>query len=330
MDTGSLMPPSRTVLWNDRLRVVLSDVDETVADLYRPAEPRMLAALTRLLEQRIALVLITGQSVGNVEERVVMRLPAPLRHQIAVGACSGSELWGYSSDGSRNAHPYYSAENVLTETQKTAWRIVIQQLIAEFRLSPCAPMPVDDFKRKFGDEPWRVMLEDRGPQITLEFPNAYDLSAVTQQQVCRRLDIASVGKDLRVPVSQRAQQLLETHKIPVTARLAGMFAVDLAIAGIDKARAVEEAFTSAVLDRLGLAGTAPAPDEIEVWGDRFSEAIGTDWLICKPIDRSIRAIAFRDEDPRDFPRGYTIQLWDGAHRLHAGLLEFLEGRSAQA
>ncbi len=50
----------RTIVWNNKLRLVLSDVDETVADLYRPAEPAMLDALTRLLERGIVLVLITG------------------------------------------------------------------------------------------------------------------------------------------------------------------------------------------------------------------------------------------------------------------------------
>jgi len=82
----------RPVVWNQKLRLVLSDVDETVADLYRAAEPGMLDALARLLDQEISLVLITGQSVDNVEERVVMGLPARLRHRIAVGGCSGAEL----------------------------------------------------------------------------------------------------------------------------------------------------------------------------------------------------------------------------------------------
>ena len=114
------------MLWNDQLRMVLSDVDETVADLYRPAEPRMLTALSRLLEHGIALVLITGQSVENVEARVVMRLPARLRRQIAVGACSGAELWGYSANGGRNERPFYTAESALTDKQKADWRAVIQ------------------------------------------------------------------------------------------------------------------------------------------------------------------------------------------------------------
>lgn len=313
--------------WNDQLRLVLSDVDETVADLYRPAEPRMLTALSRLLEQGIALVLITGQSIANVEARVVMRLPAPLRRQIAVGACSGAELWGYSPTGSRDQRPYYTAESALTDKQKADWRAVTAQLVQEFRLLPVAPIPIADFTRQFGDEPWRVMLDDRGPQITFEFPHAWQLSAAARQRIYDRLGFAFEGQDLRVPVAQRARQLLEAHAIPVTARMAGMFALDFAIAGIDKSRAVEEALAPAILYRLGLGTTIPCPKEIEIWGDRFSRRAGTDWLMCKPIDRSVRAISFRDEDPADFPEGYSIALWNGADRLQEGLLEFLEGRA---
>ena len=109
-----------------------------------------------------------------------------------------------------------------------------------------------------------------------------------------------------------------------------MFALDFAIAGIDKSRAVEEALDAAVLGRLGLGTASPRPKEIEIWGDRFSGHAGTDWLMCKPIDACVRAISFRDENPADFPEGYNIQLWDGAHRLQEGLLEFLEGRTKQA
>ena len=109
----------RSVSWNKKLRLILSDVDETVADLYRPAEPAMLDALARLLDQGSALVLITGQSVDNVEQRVVMRLPARLRRRTAVGACSGAELWGYTPDGARNAAPYYTVENTLSPPKRT-------------------------------------------------------------------------------------------------------------------------------------------------------------------------------------------------------------------
>jgi hypothetical protein len=95
---------------------------------------------------------------------------------------------------------------------------------------------------------------------------------------------------------------------------------------VDKARAVEEALTPTVLRGLGLGPNMPRAGEIEVWGDRFSQFSGTDWLMCKPIDRGVRAISFRNENPAEFPKGYNIQLWDGAHRLHVGLLEYLESR----
>lgn len=318
----------RPIAWNQKLRLILSDVDETVADLYRPAEPGMLDALARLLDRGIALVLITGQSVGNVEQRVVMRLPARLRWRTAVGACSGAELWGYGSDGARKAAPYYTVEGNLTAAQKNDWRHGCRQLIDEFHLVPSPPLPPDEFRRRHGDEPWQVMFEDRGPQITFEFPNAYALSDAACDAVKRRIGTGFEGRDLRIPVQQRAQQLLRAYGVPVTPRLAGLFALDLALAGIDKARAVEEALMQETLGDLGLGPQPPRTEEIEVWGDRFSQSSGTDWLMCKPIERGVRAISFRDEDPAEFPGGYNIHRWNGEHRLHAGLLEFLEGREA--
>ena len=212
----------------------------------------------------------------------------------------------------------------LRAIQKRAWRTVIQQLITEFRLTPFPPTPIADFRLQHGEEPWHVLLDDRGPQITLEFPNAYALSDAACEQMHRRLGSSFEGQDLRIPVLHRALRLLQAHAVPVTPRIAGMFALDLAIAGVDKARAVEEALTPNVLRGLGLGPDMLSTREIEVWGDRFSELSGTDWLMCKPIDRRVRAVSFRNENPAEFPKGYNIQLWDGAHRLHTGLLEYLE------
>src|ERR1700674_3703954 len=121
----------RSVFWNHELRLALSDVDETVADLYCPAESGMLDALTRLLDQGISLVLITGQSVENVEQRVIIGLPMRLRQRIAVGACSGAELWGYSTKGERNASAFYAAASALTADHGRAWRTQSKQLITD-------------------------------------------------------------------------------------------------------------------------------------------------------------------------------------------------------
>jgi hypothetical protein len=255
-----------------------------------------------------------------------MRLPARLRRRTAVGACSGAELWGYGSDGARKAAPCYTVESHLTPAQKNDWRHVCRQLIDEFHLVPSPPLPPDEFRHRHGDEPWQVMFEDRGPQITFEFPNAYALSDVACDAIKRRIGVGFEGRDFRIPVLLRTQQLLDAHGVPVTPRLAGLFALDLAPAGVDKARAVEETLMQKTLGDLGLGPQPPHTEEIEVWGDRFSQLSGTDWLMCKPIDRSIRAISFRDEDPAEFPSGYNIQVWDGKHRRHHGLLEYLQSR----
>lgn len=309
------------ILWNDRVRLVFSDVDETVADLYRPAELGMLDAITRLLDRGIRLVLITGQSVDSVEQRIVMRLPTSVRKQIAVGACSGAELWGYSTAGDRNAIPSDSAIGLLNEEQMSAWREVVQKLVAEFELATYPVMPIPEFRLQYGNDPQNVLLDDRGPQITLEFPNAYRLSAAEREKISRRLGINIEDTDLRIAFSRRAEQALRARSLPVTPRMAGIFAVDLVIEGVSKTRAVQAALRS---DVLGLGPSVPSASEIEIWGDRFSQQAGTDWLMCTALHPSVRAISFRDEDPAEFPLGYNIQKWSGEHRLHAGLLEFLE------
>jgi len=74
-----------SVLWNPRLRLIFSDVDDTVAELYRPATSDIVARLAQLLDQGIRIVFITGQSAANVEQRVVMRIAASLRHRLVTG-----------------------------------------------------------------------------------------------------------------------------------------------------------------------------------------------------------------------------------------------------
>jgi len=58
-----------TLAWNDQLRLVFSDVDETAADLYRPAEIEMVNAVAQLLDERVRIVLITGLIIFTLERR---------------------------------------------------------------------------------------------------------------------------------------------------------------------------------------------------------------------------------------------------------------------
>ena len=58
-----------TLAWNDQLRLVFSEVDETAADLYRPAEIEMVNAVAQLLDERVRIVLITGLIIFTLERR---------------------------------------------------------------------------------------------------------------------------------------------------------------------------------------------------------------------------------------------------------------------
>jgi hypothetical protein len=62
-------------------------------------------------------------------------------------------------------------------------------------------------------------------------------------------------------------------------------------------------------------------------GDDFSATNGgTDLHMREALAPTVRSIDFRDEDPAELPTHLNIVLWDGAHRLQDGLLEYLTGR----
>ena len=81
--------------------------------------------------------------------------------------------------------------------------------------------------------------------------------------------------------------MLEARSVPITPRLAGVFALDLAIEGVTKTRAVEAALSAEVLAAMGIDEGTPHPWEMEVWGDRFSRDAGTDWLMCVALAHEI-------------------------------------------
>jgi len=54
------------VRWNKDVRVILSDVDETIADNFTPAEPAMINELSSLLREGKKLVFISGASLVRI------------------------------------------------------------------------------------------------------------------------------------------------------------------------------------------------------------------------------------------------------------------------
>ncbi len=319
------------VHWNPDVKLILSDVDETVADLYVDAVPEMIRQIKGVLDDGISIFFITGQGLESVQRRIVHHIPKPLRSRILIGHCSGAEVQGFTSDGNLREGPFYSVyETSFSPEQKLHWREIIRQIIDEFHLLVYPTMPVSTFVQETGKNPLAIMYEDRGPQITFEVINGYDLTKDQVETLEHDIPDTHGSYDLRIPIMERADVLMRQAKLPVTANIAGVFAVDFRVKGVSKTTAVQTILhDQEVLASVGLSPSDIAgPESIEIWGDKFSVIRGgSDRHMSEAVDPSVRSIDFRDEDPAEFPDGYNIVRWDGEKHLHEGLLEYLQTRN---
>ena len=319
-----------SIPWNDKIRLALSDVDETVTEVYTPAETEMIAQLTRFLREGRKLFLVTGGSLRRVLKDITELIPAELRHDILISHCSGAEVWGFTAGGYLQPKPFYSIyEDTFTDAMKKSWRTIVDQLIKEFGLRPHPVQSKIEFWEMIGRDPLDIMLDDRGPQITLEAVNGIDLSGDDLEKLPYGVPLTRGKYDLRVAVQNRARTLFTKHHIPIEPRLGGVFALDFAIASASKTTSIHKVLVDdTVLQTIGLSTKdVQAIDELEVWGDKFSVVnSGTDYQMSKALPPKVRSIDFREEDPSELPKGYNIVLWNGEHHLHHGLLEYLSSR----
>ena len=321
------------ITWNPQIKLVVADVDETIAEVYTPAEPAMIAELTSFLTDGGKLFMVTGGSLKRVRTGITDLLDPALRQHILVSHCSGAEVWGFTTEGELREKPFYSIyEETFTEDMKARWRQAVDTLVREFGLRAHPAQPKTEFWNTVGRDPRDIMLDDRGPQITLEVVNGHDLTEEQLALFSQQIPVAHDGRyDLRLALMQRAGELLTELNVPITPRLGGVFALDLAIEGSSKTTSVKYVLENPdALAAIGLTiGDLSDPSHYEVWGDKYSVLQGgTDRYMSEALPPTVRSLDFRDEDPAEFPEGYNIVLWDGSQRLHHGLLEYLQSRHA--
>jgi hypothetical protein len=197
--------------------LIISDVDETVADLYLPADPSIIHEIQELLNEGKRIFFITGQSKTAVHNRIVNFIAKSLRQNILIGHCSGAEVWGYNAEGDFLETPYYSLyDSELSQKQKDDLRLVVNQLIQEFELKVYPATPIKVFNTNAGNNPLAIMLEDRGPQITFEVINGYELTPDQMTSIEREIPLTHGKYDLRIPILERAEVLLNELNIPIS------------------------------------------------------------------------------------------------------------------
>lgn len=325
------MDKSPSITWNKEVRLVLADVDETIAEVYTPAEPEMVTELSSFLTDGGKLFMVTGGSLKRVRAGITDLIDPGLRHDILVSHCSGAEVWGFTEDGSLRDKPFYSIYNeTFTDDMKKRWREAVAQLVAEFGLRTHPAQPKTEFWEKIGRDPRDIMLDDRGPQITMEVVNGHDLTDEQLALFDREVPYTHDGRrDLRIPLMQRAGELFVEMNVPISPRLGGVFALDFAIEGSSKTTSIRYVLENP--EALATIGLKPedltSPSHYEVWGDKYSILHGgTDRHMSEALPATVRSIDFREENPSEFPEGYNIVLWDGQRHLHHGLLEYLQSR----
>ncbi len=316
-----------SIKWNGKIKLIISDVDETIADLYTPASQEVISELEKVLNKGIILFLISGQGLQSIKKRIVEQISPKLRKQILVSHCNGSEVLGFDKEGIILKKPYYSLyDSSMSEVQKKKLREIVKQLIDEFKLEIFSTMPITDFLKKTVN-PLAVMFEDRGPQITFEVVNGYDLTSEQVKELEIKIPETNGNFDLRIPILEKAEQLFKKENLPLRATLGGVFALDFVIKGVSKTTAVDYILENkSILKELKLNNDLlNNPDSIEVWGDKFSIIRGgTDRHISEALPKEVRSIDFRKENPEEFPEGYNIVIWEGKKQLHEGLLEYLK------
>lgn len=231
------------IKFNPSIKLALSDVDETIADVYTNATPEMIHELNSFIEEGRVLFLVSGGGLHSIRERVVDLLKPEVRHRVLIAHCSGAEVWGFQKGGEINSEPFYGVyEGHFTDEQKKTWRKTINELIEKFHLKTYPTQPRKSFIKNSQGDPLSIMLADRGAQITFEFTNSINLTPEQKEYVEKETGIVVSENhgtyDLCYPVMDEAIQLYKKSNLPISPHFGGVFGLDNIINGVDKTKAV--------------------------------------------------------------------------------------------
>lgn len=265
----------------DSVRLIVSDVDDTLAPPFRDISATLAHALTRLVGNGTILFLVSGQSIENIERRVVRAFPRPLRRNILVGHCHGAEVFGYDSAGWRVIPPLFSMrESAAMEGGFGKVLTLVTGVLSDHGIAASSP---------------GTLLEDRGVQVTVDFP------------------VLGVSPaDPRAVLITALNDRLAEAGLPVEARMAGHLGIDIMARGVDKSLPLSRLLDAGNSYRLTMPeGQVTGDwDGIEVWGDQFSPPdLDADLRMLAALPPGVRAINF----------GTAVSFRTGAGGKPAGL-----------
>lgn len=219
----------------------------------------MAREISRILSGR-AIVFISGAGKESIIKRVIYQLDRAVRKNCIIITCSGAEAWGFTTEGQIHADPIYNLLNEkLSPRDQRIWREIMQEVVNRFGLQVYVAATEDEFRKMTENDPLAIMVSDRGTQITFEVMNGHNLSPATAERLNQKIagaDLPLIQRnslgffDLRTALLVFANQKLNAAKLQVEGRLAGVFAVDFALKGVDKSLGVKRILDSEHLSNL--------------------------------------------------------------------------------
>jgi hypothetical protein len=298
--------------WNPGTRLIVADVDDTIAEVFRPATQEMITALERLMQNGVVFFLISGQRLSNVFQRLLLPIDPALRKQVLVASCNGAEVHVFDAQGSIVEQAVFSATwNRDREVDHGIWRGLVNEQVAKFDLTALPPMGIDAFMVASGGNPRAVMLDDRNVQISLDFVNWI---------------FSPPPEDIRPFLIEEANRAFRQAGLDVAGKTAGDIAIDFSLLGVDKGLPLRGfiAWGPEFRNELPHRIVLERPSDVEVWGDRFSALQGgADLAMASALPPGSRKISFRDLPLEEASSCAGLCVWRGKHSLQAGLLEYL-------
>ncbi|OPZ86075.1 MAG: hypothetical protein BWY74_03743 [Firmicutes bacterium ADurb.Bin419] len=314
--------------WNENVKLIITDVDDTVAEVFSETSADMICELEKLLFEGKMIFFISGQSFNNIFDRVIKFIDITLRKGIFVGHCNGAEVIGFDKSGKVLPTPLFSVSHANTSNINSNFRDIINQIIKEFDLEPINPMDIEAFKLTTKGMPKCIMVDDRKLQISFDFINGCKLCDFLYSGELSNKELEA--NDIRYLIMKRSKELFKEANIPIEAKLGGTIAIDFCFSGVTKGLAIRK-LISINKDKASIClpwiTLSFALEDIEVWGDNFSlPNRGADLYMSLVLPKTTRSISFRDIEQREIIRNFNIVAWDGKERLNKGLLEYLKSR----
>lgn len=212
-------------------KIVLFDLDDTLARSKEAISPSMGEALTRLLKHTHVGV-ITGGKWEQCKKQVIDQLPTdahPYLHKLYILPTCGSRLHNYSNN---------------------TWEEKYAELLSEEEISLITAALTESMRGMYPIETqYGEIIENRGTQVTF--------SALGQQAPIHVKEVFDPDQKIRHAIVKKLSPMLPDHEI----RIGGSTSIDITKKGIDKAYGIKKIaeHLSLSLDEIGFVGDAIFP-----------------------------------------------------------------------